>query len=169
MSREFFDQVDDEVRGFVGPALRDFSTYKSSRLIKIWYADPAVHFEAQTLSGKWSPLPGKCLELGLHIESNQPKRNQSILDDLLAGRPDWGKLLPGAEHGKAIGPMKSWRRLSEVVPVEELDEEFAGEVAERFSAYIVALHPLMGPIGKSAPRPETDRLLPRIERSQRLL
>lgn len=167
MSRDFFDQIDDEVRGFVGPALREFSTYKSSRLIKVWYDDPAVHFEAQALSGKWAPLPGMCLEIGLHLESKELGRNQSILDELVVSKHLWSSVLPEAEYGKAIGPMKSWRRLSEVMPVDVMDGELAGEVAERFSAYILALSSLLGPSGKSAPRPETARFLPRIERSER--
>jgi hypothetical protein len=163
MTRQFFDQIDDQVRGFVGPGLRDFQSVKSSRLIKIWYGDPAVHFEAQTLSGRWSPSPGTCVEVGLHMEAKEAQRNQSILDGLVSSRDKWEAQLPAAEHGSAFGPFASaWRRLSEVFEVDALDEASADEVAERFSAYIVTLAPLL--TGKSAPRPETPRSLPRIER-----
>ena len=37
-----------------------------------------------------------------------------------------------------------WRRVSEVMDLPALDEDFAGEVAERFAAYIRGLHPLLG-------------------------
>ena len=144
MSRSFFDQVDDEVRGFVGPALRNFQTDKSGRLIKLWYEDPAVHFEAQMLSPTWSPLRAPCLEIGLHLESKLLRRNEAILRQLLEVRHIWESRLARAGHGEAFGPQgPAWRRLSEVIEVDSMDEEFAGEVAERFSAYILTLQPLL--------------------------
>jgi len=144
MTRAFFDQIDDEVRGMVGPALRNFNSVRSGRLIKIWYSDPAVHFEVQMLSGTWSPGPDPCLEIGLHLESKDEESNDRILQRLLGERTSWGSNLKAAETGKAIGPMASrWRRVSEVIDYPALDEDFAGEVAERFSSYIKTLHPLI--------------------------
>lgn len=144
MTRAFFDQIDDEVRGMVGPALRNFNSERSGRLIKIWYSDPAVHFEVQWLSRTWSPGKNECLEVGLHLESKDVERNDRILGRLLGERTSWGNHLPSAETGKAIGPMASrWRRVSEVMDYPALDEDFAGEVAERFSTYIKTLHPLI--------------------------
>lgn len=144
MTRAFFDQIDDEVRGMVGPALRNFNSERSGRLIKIWYSDPAVHFEVQMLSGTWAPGHKPCLEIGLHLESKDAERNDRILSRLLGEKATWGPDLEAAETGRAIGPMASrWRRLSEVIDYPDLDEDFAGEVAERFSSYIKVLHPLI--------------------------
>jgi hypothetical protein len=144
VTRSFFDQVDDEVRGFVGPAMRNFRTEKSGRLIKLWYEDPSVHFEAQKLSPTWSPSARPCLEIGLHLESRLPERNEAMLGQLLASRHLWESRLAGADYGEAFGPQgPSWRRLSEVVEIDSMDEELAGEVAERVSAYIVTLQPLL--------------------------
>lgn len=144
MTRAFFDQVDDEVRGMVGPALANFKSERSGRLIKIWYADPAVHFEVQRLTGSWAPVPGPCLEIGLHLESKDAERNNRILARLLESRNAWGDDLATAEPGDAFGPMAArWRRVSEVVDLPALDEDFAGEVAERFASYIRTLYPLI--------------------------
>lgn len=144
MTRRFFDQVDDEVRGFVGPVLRNFQACKSGRLIKLWYEDPSVHFEAQRLSPTWSPLPKPCLEIGLHLESKLVQRNEAILRQLLESRHVWESRLAEADYGEAFGPQgPAWRRLSEVIEIDSMDEEFAGEVAERFSAYILTLRPLL--------------------------
>ncbi|HEX2054596.1 MAG TPA: hypothetical protein VHJ78_12835 [Actinomycetota bacterium] len=144
MSRAFFDQIDDEVRGMVGPALRQFNSERTGRLIKIWYANPAVHFEVQRLSGKWAPSSKPCLEIGLHLESKDSERNAEMLHRLLEARPTWGPQLEGAEPGEAFGPMGArWRRVSEVVDLEGMDEDFAGEVAERFARYIRSLYPLI--------------------------
>jgi hypothetical protein len=144
MTRAFFDQIDDEVRGMVGPALRNFNSQRSGRLIKVWYDDPPVHFEVQRLSGTWSPLPDPCLEIGLHLEFREAASNERILSRIVSARERWGRTLGAAEAGAAFGPMASaWRRLSEVVELPALDEDFAGEVAERFASYIKALYPLI--------------------------
>lgn len=144
MTRAFFDQIDDEVRGMVGPALRDFNSERTGRLIKVWYRDPAVHFEVQRLSGTWAPTPSPCLEIGLHLESKDAERNARLLEKLLAKRQSWGRELESAEPGEAFGPMgREWRRISEVTELEGLDEDFAGEVAERFAGYIRNLYPLL--------------------------
>ena len=145
MTRAFFDQIDDEVRWMVGPSLRNFNSERSGRLIKIWYSDPAVHFEVQMLSGTWAPRRKPCLEIGLHLESKDAERNDRILNRLLGERSSWEPDLEGAESGKAFGPQSArWRRVSEVVDLPALDEDFADEVAERFSSYIKTLHPLIG-------------------------
>ena len=145
MTRAFFDQIDDEVTGMVGPSLKDFNSERSSRLIKVWYSDPAVHFEVQRLSGTWSPVDKPCLEIGLHLESKELERNERILGHLVAARPNWSADLQSAEPGEAFGPMSArWRRVSEVMDLPALDEDFAGEVAERFAAYIRGMYPLLG-------------------------
>jgi hypothetical protein len=144
LTRWFFDQVDDEVRGLVGPALRDYQTEKNGRLLKLWYDDPAVHFEAQRLSPAWSPSPTPTLEIGFHLESRDPRRNESILARLLESRSRWENRLPEAAYGEAFGPQGSaWRRLSEVGEIDALDEDLAGEVADRVAAYVVALQPVL--------------------------
>ncbi|MGQ0678235.1 MAG: hypothetical protein ACT4OM_01010 [Actinomycetota bacterium] len=166
MGRDFFDQVDDEVRGLVGPELRSFATQKGSYLLKLWYADPATHFEVQLLSGRWAPRPGKCVEVGLHLESKEARQNQELVDLIMQRRDTWEPYLPAAEHGKAIGPnARSWRRLSEIMYSETLEADFAGEVAERLAGYIVALHPLL-PNGRNGPRPETCLPQLRFENSE---
>ena len=144
MTRAFFDQIDDEVRGMVGPSLRNFNSQRSGRLIKIWYGDPSVHFEVQMLSGTWAPQRKPCLEIGLHLESKDAGRNEQILTRLVGERAIWGTGLEAAEPGKAFGPMAArWRRVSEVVDLPALDEDFADEVAERFSSYIKTLRPFL--------------------------
>jgi hypothetical protein len=144
VSRWFFDQVDDEVRGLVGPALRNYHSEKNGRLVKMWYEDPKVHFEAQRLSPAWAPSPAPSMEVGLHLESRTQDRNESILARLLEKRSAWEDRFPAAAYGEAFGPQgPAWRRLSEVVEIDALDEDLAGEVADRIAAYIVTLQPLL--------------------------
>ena len=144
MSRWFFDQVDDELRGLVGPGLRSFQTAKNGRLLKVWFGDPSIHFEAQWLSESWSPSSRPAIEIGLHLESRSPERNREVLGRLLEGRKGWQRRLAEAEAGPAFGPQgAAWRRLSELVELDDLDEDLAGEVAERLACYVVTLQPLI--------------------------
>jgi hypothetical protein len=144
VARAFFDQIDDELRGLVGPALRDFHSFKSSALVKVWFADPAVHFEAQRLSLRWAPDPTHRCEVGLHLEHTAASRNDEILRALVA-RTTWRKALPAAVAGEAIGPQASvWRRISEIVEGAGTDDpDLAGEIAERLASYVKALEPLL--------------------------
>lgn len=140
MSREFFDQIDDEVRGMVPAELSNPTSYRSGRLIKLWYRDPAIHFEAQVLSARWSGRDEPCLEVGLHLEAASAARNDLVLDELVHGWSDWRAALPRAEWGRAIGPRAAtWRRVSEILVVPGWDEDVAGEVAERLAGYVAAL------------------------------
>ena len=147
MSRAFFDQVDDELRGLVGPALRDFQSLRTSTLVKLWFADPAVHFEAQRLSLRWAPDPAHRYEVGLHLEHQTAARNDEILGALTAPARTkaWRGALPSAVGGGAIGPRAStWRRLSELVEGEDTDDpDLAGEIAERLAAYVKTLEPML--------------------------
>lgn len=144
MSRAFFDQVDDELRGLVGPALRSFRCFKTSGLVKVWFADPAVHFEAQRLSLRWAPDAEHRIEVGLHLEHGRAARNDEILRALTA-RKSWRRALPAAVGGEAIGPQASvWRRVSEIVEGGNTDDpDLAGEVAERLAAYVKTFEPLL--------------------------
>lgn len=144
MSRTFFDQVDDELRGLLGPKLRTYSCYKASRLIKIWYGeDSSVHYEAQMVSSRWSPTKSPVVEVGLHIEMADAKLSQAELDRLLDGKAPSGKTFPSSTAGRALGPRgASWRRISEVIEMTDDDDpDLASEVAERLRAYITKFGP----------------------------
>ena len=156
MARPFFDQIDDELRGLVGPALRGFRSLRTSGLVKVWYGDPAVHYEAQRLSLRWAPDPAHRLEVGLHLEHAAAARNEELLGLLLADG-GWRRALPAAGAGPAVGPRAAdWRRVSEFVEGGFADDpDLAGEVAERLAAYIRTLEPLLRR-GRPEPRERAD-------------
>lgn len=150
MSRIFFEQVDDEVRGLLLAKHPGFDSARSGQLIKLWYGDPLVHFEAQWISKRWIPRGlgrrGEAVaEVGLHLEANSREKNDSLLESLIQRERSWRKHLPDAETGKAIGPNGStWRRLSELIPLEDEDDpDLAGELAERLAVYVRTLKPLL--------------------------
>jgi hypothetical protein len=163
VSKAFFDQIDDELRGLVGPALRDFRSLRTSRLVKVWFADPAVHYEAQRLSPRWAPDPASRYEVGLHLEHADARRNDGILG-ALTGKKAWRRALPAAAGAAAIGPQAAtWRRLSELVEGEDgEDPDLAGEIAERLARYVRTLEPLLRRLtSTNGPRRETTLPAPR--------
>ncbi|MGH2718688.1 MAG: hypothetical protein ACRDJU_08930 [Actinomycetota bacterium] len=173
MSRAFFDQVDDELRGFLGPSLRNYQAVRGGRLLKVWHGPPPVHFEVQLVGPRWSPLPGASLEIGLHLEYADPAANDRILAGLAdpqpegegggpgdrgaggasrggggASGPAWAAVLPRAVAGVAIGPRAgAWRRVSEFMAASEIeDPELASEAAETLACYVRTLWPLLVPL-----------------------
>ena len=145
MSRAFFDQIDDELRGLLGPALRTYQSVRDSRLLKLWYADPTIHFEVQMVARRWSPLQLPVIEVGLHLEHPDPLVNERRLAALTSGRPAWRRTLPGAGTGPALGPRGSaWRRVSEFLEESTPDDpDLASEAAERLALYVRTLWPLL--------------------------
>jgi hypothetical protein len=145
VSRAFFDQIDDELRGLLGPALRHYESVRASRLIKLWYRDPNVHFEVQMVARRWSPTREPVLEVGLHLEDPDPTVNERRLSGLTSGRASWRKKLPDPGIGPALGPRGgAWRRVSEFL--EEAggdDPDLASEAAERLALYVRTLWPLL--------------------------
>src|SRR5437899_2383790 len=116
MGRAFFDQVDDELRGLLGPALRSYRSLRTGRLLKLWYDDPAVHFEVQMVARRWSPAEGPVLEVGLHLEHPDAGTNERVLGGLTEEAAAWRRRLPNAEAGPALGPRgELWRRVSELL------------------------------------------------------
>lgn len=144
MGRAFFDQVDDELRGFLGPLLRGYASERNGRLIKLWYAHPTVHFEAQLVGQRWSPTGGPAVEVGLHLEHPDARVNEDLLAGLLSADP-WRAQLPAAGTGPALGPRGAqWRRVSEfLVETAPDDPDLASEVAERLADYVRVLWPVL--------------------------
>lgn len=150
MSREFFTQIDDELRGLLGPRLRHYESVRGAQLLKLWYGDPAVHFEVQLVSRRWSPAKGAVIEIGLHLEHADAASNDRGLAGIMARRAAWRDKLPGAEAGPALGPRAAvWRRISEFLEGAAAgDPELASEAAERLAAYVRALAPLVSEAGR---------------------
>ena len=161
MSRAFFDQIDDELRGLLGPALRSYESVRGSALIKLWYAVPAIHFEAQVVAGRWSPTRGPVLEVGLHLEDPDPAVNERRLAGLRSAEATWARLLPDAAAGPALGPRGgAWRRVSELLECTDPDDpELASEAAERLALYVRTLWPLLR---EQVPAPFGDEADPEI-------
>lgn len=142
MPRAFFEQIADELVGFLPRGLRGFSHSTTGRNLKVWFGDAVrEHYEVQ-----WIPRVagrrGAVLEIGFHAEHPSPERNEEVLAALPPAR--WRRALGrDAEAGAFLGRQKACRRLSEVWEGNGLlSEEAASEAAERLARYIRTLEPL---------------------------
>jgi len=148
VSREFFDEVDKALRGFLPPNLREFSARRTSGNLKVWYGDEdREHYEVQLMRGPK-------LEVGFHTEHRDAARNEEALARLLDKEKAWRKSLgPEPEAGAFLGRQSPWRRVSEVWDLPDFSDDASIEAAERLADYITALEPLRATKG----RPATER------------
>jgi len=141
VSREFFDEVDMAVRGFLPPALREFSARRTSANLKVWFEEDREHYEVQLIRGG-------ALEIGFHAEHRAVEQNEELLERLVAQEKAWRKALgPEPEAGAFLGRQSPWRRVSEVW--DHVDDDASIEAAERLADYIQALEPVR--TGKKQP------------------
>jgi hypothetical protein len=148
VSRDFFDEVDLALRGFLPPVLRHFSARRSSGNLKVWFGDEdREHYEVQLIRGP-------ALEVGFHCEHKAAERNDETLARLLAGEATWRKTLgPEPDAGPFLGRQPNWRRISEVWDAPDLTDGASIEAAERLADYIKVLEPLRLTAKKRARRP----------------
>jgi hypothetical protein len=145
VSRDFFDEVDKALRGFLPPALREFSARRTGANLKVWYGDEdREHYEVQLMRGPK-------LEVGFHTEHKDASRNEEALGCLLDHENAWRKALgPEPDAGPFLGRQSSWRRVSEVWDLPNFSDDASIEAAERLADYIRALEPLRATKGKPA-------------------
>jgi hypothetical protein len=131
---EFFAGVRKELRARLSPDLRRFELGRGhSRLLKIHYTRPDVHFEA------WHHTGDGRLEIGLHFEGSKPFNDRAFAY-FRARMVEVKALLPRAE----LEPWdRGWSRLYETIPAPHLDEQVRAAATERLAAYITALQPMV--------------------------
>ncbi len=131
---DFFGGLRKGVRSKLPVELRGCETGRGhSRLLKLHYGQPQVHYEA------WHHTGAGKLELGLHFEG-PAELNQQALDFFRPRMVEVKASLPRAE----LEPWdRGWSRLYETLPAPNLDEQVLQSAIERLAAYIVTLQPLV--------------------------
>ncbi len=119
--------------------MRDFKTTRSGRLMKVYFDEPAFHYEAWHHTGV-----GK-LEVGLHFEA-APAVNEAAFDYFRARMVEVKWSLPRAE----LEPWdRGWSRLYETLPAARLDEEVLGDAVDCLAAYVGTLNPMVDEFWRS--------------------
>src|SRR5258708_4168775 len=138
MSRAFFSDAADALRGFLPKDLRAFSSRTSSRNLKVWYGEETrEHYEVQVIQAK---ARRSVLEIGFHAEHSDRSANEDAIARVRAASRRLGK---NAQAGPFLGRPSPWMRMSETWDGDHLFEpETSIEAAERLAAYIRTLEPL---------------------------
>ncbi|HSS62427.1 MAG TPA: hypothetical protein VLK30_13315 [Candidatus Limnocylindrales bacterium] len=114
--------------------MRDFRTSRGrGRLIKVYYSETSIHFEA------WHHTGAGKVEVGLHFEASAAE-NKAAFDFFRARMVEIKASLPRAE----LEPWdRGWSRLYETLPAARLDEDVLWRTVDCMSAYVVTLQPLV--------------------------
>jgi hypothetical protein len=131
---EFFAGVRKDLKTRLPEPLRRFDVGRGhSRLLKLHYTRPDVHFEA------WHHTGDGRLEVGLHFEG-LPAFNERAFAYFRARMVEVKAQLPRAE----LEPWdRGWSRLYETIPAPHLGADVQAEATERMAAYITALQPMV--------------------------
>lgn len=131
---EFFAGVRKGLKATLPEKLRRFEVGRGhSRLMKIHYGHPELHFEA------WHHTGDGRLEIGLHFEGSAALNDNAF--DYFRGRMVEVKAgLPRAE----LEPWdRGWSRLYETLTAAVLDASAQDATVERMRAYITTLQPMV--------------------------
>ncbi len=132
--KEFFAGVRKDVKARLPKDLKAFEVGRGhSRLLKLHYARPDVHFEA------WHHPGDGRLEIGLHFEGPRDFNDRAFA--FFRGRMVEVKaMLPRAE----LEPWdRGWSRLYETVPAAHLDATVQAAATDVIARYIEALQPMV--------------------------
>jgi len=131
---DFFTALRKDLKQQLPPQLRAFRTTRGrGRLMKLYFGEPAFHYEA------WHHTGAGRLEVGLHFESSAAD-NQAAFDFFRSRMVEVKAGLPRAE----LEPWdRGWSRLYETVPAARLDDQVLGQAVECMTEYMVTLQPML--------------------------
>ena len=132
---EFFTGLRKSLKSKLPQDLKAFETSRGhSRLFKLHYGQPELHFEV------WHHTGAGRLEIGLHFEGKEADANQRAFDYFRERMVEVKAHLPRAE----LEPWdRGWSRLYETLPAPELDENVLVAAVERLNVYITTLQPML--------------------------
>jgi hypothetical protein len=130
---DFFAGLRKDLKAVLPVGLRGFRTTRRGRLMKLYFGDPAFHYEA------WHHTGAGRLEVGLHFESTATA-NQAAFEFFRARMVEVKADLPRAE----LEPWdRGWSRLYETLPAARLDEGVLRDATECMAGYVVTLQPML--------------------------
>ena len=136
----FFTELRKRLKQRLPSELRDFRTTRGrGRLMKLYFGEPAFHYEA------WHHTGAGRLEIGLHFEATA-ETNDAALEYFRARMVEVKAGLPRAE----LEPWdRGWSRLYETLPAARLDERVLGDAVECMAVYVVTLQPMVDEFWRS--------------------
>jgi hypothetical protein len=130
---DFFAELRKALKKELPAPWKDFTSRRQGRLMKLYFGEPAFHYEA------WHHTGAGRLEVGLHFEASAAE-NQAAFDFFRARIVAVKAGLPRAE----LEPWdRGWSRLYETVPAARLDDVVLARTVDCMTAYVVALQPML--------------------------
>ena len=131
---DFFAALRKGLKPKLPADMRSFKTTRGrGRLMKVYFDEPAFHYEA------WHHTGAGKLEVGLHFESSA-ELNQKAFDFFRIRILEVKASLPRAE----LEPWdRGWTRLYETLPAPRLDEDVLWRTVDCLASYVVSLQPLV--------------------------
>lgn len=121
------------VRRSLPPELRRAQEGKGFGLIKLYYGNPKLHYEAN------HQARSQIIEIGLHFEADR-FTNARLLGAFRGHENKIQRALPGA---RLEDWDKGWARIWEPIAYEELDVSLQKAVAAKMARYITVLEPTL--------------------------
>lgn len=121
------------VRERVAPRSREFQTAPGFSLLKIYYGNRDLHYEANVRARL------RTVEIGLHFEADD-LTNARLLGAFRTHERAIHRALPDARLEEWD---KGWTRIWEPVGYEALDAALRDDLADRLARYIRALEPIL--------------------------
>ena len=125
--------VDAIRRSVPDQQLRAFQTRDGFGLVKVFYGNPKLHYEAN------NQPKSSTIEIGLHFEADE-FTNARLLGAFRIHERRIHRELPGARLEEWD---KGWTRIWEPVAYQVLDAVFQRDVAQRLARYITVLEPML--------------------------
>ena len=138
---DFFTALRKGLKPRLPAELRSFRTTRGrGRLMKVYFDDPAFHYEA------WHHTGAGRLEVGLHFEST-PSFNDAAFGFFRTRMVEVKASLPRAE----LEPWdRGWSRLYETLPAARLDEDVLWRTVDCLAGYVISLQPLVDQFWKES-------------------
>ncbi|HEV2413327.1 MAG TPA: hypothetical protein VGX27_00860 [Candidatus Dormibacteraeota bacterium] len=138
---DFFVALRKGLKPKLPEGLRGFRTTRGrGRLMKVYFDEPAFHYEAWHHTGV-----GK-LEVGLHFESSA-ELNEAAFDFFRSRMVEVKASLPRAE----LEPWdRGWSRIYETLAAPRLDEEVLWRSVDCLAGYVISLQPLVDQFWKES-------------------
>ena len=130
---EFLQRFVDGLRSTLPDERRPFETRFMGGLVKVWYGNPAVHYELALRSNG-------IMEVGLHFEADKQTN-----DRLLSYFSD-----QAIDVISQLGPQtdieqwtETWGRVHQTVPFSTANDQLLAEAIKRMAAMITVLQPML--------------------------
>ena len=131
---DFFAALRKGLKPKLSAPMRDFRTSRGrGRLMKVYFDEPAFHYEA------WHHTGVGRMEVGLHFEASTVE-NEAAFEFFRSRMVEVKASLPRAE----LEPWdRGWSRLYETLPAARLDEDVLWRTVDCVATYVVNLQPLV--------------------------